>query len=219
MARFMRPLLCGTAMKHQFLAAALFAAFASPALAQTAPPAAPAPVPKEDLVPVAIDTSVGRIVVALDRGHAPVTTANFLHYVDAHRFEGENFYRSMHSQTSNLIQGGVRSDARKLFPPIAHEPTSKTGLHNVAGAISMANAGPGTARSDFFILLSDVPAFDAGDPQGDATGFAAFGHVIDGMDVVKRIFDAPVSATKGEGAMKGQMLDPKITIIKAARVK
>jgi peptidyl-prolyl cis-trans isomerase A (cyclophilin A) len=147
-----------------------------------------------------------------------VTTANFLHYVDTHRLDGESFYRAMHSQTSNLIQGGVRSDARKLFPPIAHESTSTTGLHNVAGAISMANAGPGTARSDFFILLSDVPAFDAGDPQGDATGFAAFGHVTEGMDVVKKIFDAPVSATRGEGAMKGQMLDPQVKIIKATRL-
>ena len=89
----------------------------------------------------------------------------------------------------------------------------------MSGAISMANAGPGTARSDFFILLSDVPAFDAGDPQGDATGFAAFGHVTEGMDVVKKIFDAPVSATKGVGPMKGQMLDPQIRILKAARLK
>jgi peptidyl-prolyl cis-trans isomerase A (cyclophilin A) len=208
----------GRAMKHRFLAAALLTALAAPAFAQAPAPPTAAPAPKEDLVPVAIDTNLGRIVVALDRGHAPVTTANFLHYVDAHRLDGESFYRAMHSQTSNLIQGGVRSDARKLFPPIAHEPTSTTGLHNVAGAISMANAGPGTARSDFFILVTNVPAFDAGDPQGDATGFAAFGHVTEGMDVVKKIFDAPVSATKGEGAMKGQMLDPQIKIIKVARL-
>lgn len=200
------------AMKHRFLTAALLALLAAPALAQ-------APATKEDIVAVAIDTSVGRIVVALDRGHAPVTTTNFLHYVDTHRLDGEVFYRSMHSQTSNLIQGGVRSDARKLFPPIAHEPTTQTGLHNVTGAISMANNGAGTTTADFFILLSDVPAFDAGDPNGDATGFAAFGHVTEGMDVVKKIWDAPVSATKGEGAMKGQMLDPPVRIIKAVRVK
>jgi peptidyl-prolyl cis-trans isomerase A (cyclophilin A) len=168
---------------------------------------------------VAIDTSLGRIVVALDRGHAPVTTANFLHYVDTHRLDGETFYRSMRTDTSNLIQGGVRSDVRKLYPPIAHEPTTQTGLHNVAGAISMANGGAGTTRSDFFILVSDVPGFDAGSPQGDATGFAAFGHVTEGMDVVKKIWDSPVSATKGEGAMKGQMLDPPIKIIRASRVK
>lgn len=206
-------------MKHRILAATLIAILAAPAIGQTPAPTTETPAAQEDLVPVAIDTSLGRIVVALDRRHAPITTANFLHYVDTHRLDGESFYRSMHSQTSNLIQGGVRSDARKLYPPIAHEPTSQTGLHNVAGAISMANAGAGTARADFFILLSDVPAFDAGDPQGDATGFAAFGHVIEGMDVVKKIFDAPVSATKGEGAMQGQMLEPKIQIIKAARVK
>jgi peptidyl-prolyl cis-trans isomerase A (cyclophilin A) len=64
-----------------------------------------------------------------------------------------------------------------------------------------------------------VPAFDASDPQGDATGFAAFGHVIEGMDVVRKIFDAPVSETKGEGPMKGQMLEPQIRILKAARLK
>jgi peptidyl-prolyl cis-trans isomerase A (cyclophilin A) len=125
----------------------------------------------------------------------------------------------MHTDTSNLIQGGVRSDVRKLYPPIAHEPTTQTGLHNVTGAISMANAGPGTTQADFFILVSDVPGFDAGDPQGDATGFAPFGHVTEGMDVVKKIWESPVSPTKGEGAMKGQMLDPPIKIIKAARLK
>jgi len=118
-----------------------------------------------------------------------------------------------------LIQGGVTTDIRKLYPPIAHEPTTQTGLHNVAGAISMANGGAGTARSDFFILLSDMPGLDANGPGGDATGFAAFGHVSEGMDVVRKIWSAPVSPTKGEGAMKGQMLDPRIQIIKAVRVK
>jgi peptidyl-prolyl cis-trans isomerase A (cyclophilin A) len=200
-------------MKHRILIAALLLALPLAASAQ-APAPAPATAPAEDLVPVAIDTSLGRILVALDRLHAPVTTANFLHYVDTHRLDGETFYRAMHAPTSNLIQGGVRSDGRKLFPPIAHEPTSETGLKNVTGAISMANAGPGTARADFFILLSDVPAFDA-----DATGFATFGRVIEGMDVVKKIFDAPVSETKGEGAMKGQMLDPPVKIIKASRLQ
>src|SRR5690242_8300726 len=205
-------------MKHLILTAVLFAALSAPAFAQTAPPAS-APAAKEDLVPVAIDTSLGRIVVALDRAHAPITTANFLHYVDTHRFDGQNFYRAMHVGDGGLIQGGVTTDARKLFQPIAHEPTTQTGLHNVAGAISMANAGPGTAKSDFFILLSDMPALDANGPGGDANGFAAFGRVTAGMDVVKKIFESPVSATKGEGAMKGQMLDPQIKILKAARLK
>lgn len=188
-------------------------------LAVLAAPAAAQPTPAPDLVPVAIDTSLGRIVVALDRLHAPVTTANFLHYVDTHRFDGESFYRAMQVGAGGLIQAGISSDSRKLYPPTAHEPTSKTGLKNVAGAISMANAGPGTARSDFFILLSDIPGLDANGPGGDANGFAVFGHVIEGMDVAKKILEAPVSATKGEGVMKGQMLDPPVRIVKAARLQ
>jgi len=205
-ARFIPALLCGHAMMIRFLAAALLAATSAPALAQAA----------REEVPVAVDTSAGRIVVALDKTHAPVTTANFLHYVDTHRFDGESFYRAMPAGGGGLIQGGIRSDGRKLFPPIAHEPTSQTGLHNVAGAISMANAGPGTARADFFILASDIPSFDA---TASDPGFAVFGHVTEGMDVVEKILGSPVSATAGEGAMKGQMLDPPVKIIKVERVK
>jgi peptidyl-prolyl cis-trans isomerase A (cyclophilin A) len=198
---------------------ALSALTAAPLLAQApAPPPVQAPAPKEELVPVAIETELGRIVVALDRGRAPITTANFLKYVDTHRFDGQTFYRAMKSGDGGLIQGGITTDARKLLPPIAHEPTSLTGIRNVAGAISMARLEPGSARSDFFILLSDTPGFDAGAPGGDADGFAAFGHVVEGMDVVKKIFAAPVSQTRGEGVMKGQMLDPPVKIIKAERV-
>jgi peptidyl-prolyl cis-trans isomerase A (cyclophilin A) len=201
--------------------APLLLCFAAPAIAQTAPAAAPpsAAAPKEDLVNVAIDTSLGRIVIALDRGHAPITTANFLHYVDTHRFDGETFYRAMHSATGGIIQGGIRSDARKLFPPIAEEPTSKTGLKNVAGAVSMARSGPNSERADFFILVSDAPGFDAGADPSDPIGYPVFGHVVEGMDVVKKIFDSPTSPTKGTGVMKGQYLDPAVKIIKAARVK
>jgi peptidyl-prolyl cis-trans isomerase A (cyclophilin A) len=197
--------------------ALLLSAMTTQALAQAAP-AAPtqAPAPAEELVPVAIETSAGRILVGLDKTHAPITTANFLHYVDTHRFDGETFYRAMHVGDGGLIQGGVRSSSLKLYPPIAHEPTSKTGLHNVAGAISMANAGPGTARADFFILASDITSFDA---TATDPGFAVFGHVTEGMDVVNKILASPVSATAGEGPMKGQMLDPAIKIIKAERVK
>lgn len=201
-------------MTMRLIAAAFIAAVSFPAFGQ-ATPAAPQVAAKEELVPVAIDTSLGRIVVALDKTHAPITTANFLHYVDAHRLDGESFYRAMHIGDGGLIQGGITSDARKLYPGIEHEPTTKTGLHNVAGAISMANAGAGTARSDFFILASDMPALDA---SGDNIGFAVFGHVIEGMDVVQKILAAPVSATKGEGPMKGQMLDPTVEITKVTRL-
>lgn len=212
-------------MMHPLLAASLMALLSAPALSQPVSPTSPSPpAAAQDLVPVAIDTSLGRIVVALDRGHAPVTTANFLHYVDTHRLDGQNFYRAMHipdgkGGTGGLIQGGVTTDARKLFAPIGHEPTSVTGIHNVAGAISMANAGPGTARADFFILLSDMPGLDANGPGGDANGFAAFGHVTEGMDVVRKVWESPVSPTKGEGAMKGQMLDPQVKILRAERLQ
>lgn len=179
--------------------------------APTAPPPTVAPAPAENLVRVALDTGAGRIVIALDRGRAPITVANFLHYVDSGKLNGESFYRAMPYGKGGLIQGGVTSDARKLVGPIAHEPPSATGLKHVSGTISMANFGPGTARSDFFIITTDIPAFD--------NSFAAFGRVIEGMDVVQKILASPVSPTKGEGVMKGQMLEPKMTITKAARIK
>ena len=188
---------------------ALSLLLAVPAAAQT--PAAP-PAPSDDLVKVALDTSAGRIVLALDRGHAPITTANFLKYVDAGRFNGESFYRAMKvGADGGIIQGGITTDARKLYPAIEHEPVSKTGIKHVAGTVSMAAFSPGTAKADFFILTTDIPSFDA--------SFAAFGHVVEGMDVVKAIQASPTSPTKGEGVMRGQMLDPVVKITKASRLK
>lgn len=201
-------------MTMRILAAALLAALPTPVTSQPATPVSTEG-PAAVLVPVAIETSAGRIVVALDKTHAPISTANFLHYVDTHRYDGETFYRAMHVGDGGLIQGGVHSNALKLFSPIKHEPTSVTGLHNVAGAISFANGGPGTARADFFILASDVPSFDA---TVDDPGYAVFGHVVEGMDVVAKILSSPVSPTKGSGALKGQMLDPPVKIIRIQRL-
>lgn len=202
---------------------ALVAAILAAPLTAQGPPAAVAPssapsagTPVEQLVKVALDTSAGRIVLALDKARAPITTTNFLAYVDGGKFNGEKFYRAMSYDKGGLIQGGITSDARKQRPPIAHEPTSQTGIKHVAGTISMANAGPGTARSDFFILTTDIPAFDA---TATDPGFAAFGHVVEGMDVVAKIFAEPLSPTKGLGAMKGQMLEVPVRIVKASRVK
>ena len=181
---------------------------AAPLAAQTATP----PTPAEDLVKVALDTGAGRIVLALDQGRAPVTTKNFLRYVDAGRFNGEGFYRAMKfAGGGGLVQAGITSDARKLYPPIEHEPVSKTGIKHVAGTVSMAAFSPGSARADFFILESAAPSFDA--------SFAAFGKVAEGMDVVKMILASPTSPTKGEGVMKAQMLEPVVKITKALRVK
>jgi peptidyl-prolyl cis-trans isomerase A (cyclophilin A) len=181
---------------------------AAPLAAQTAPAAS---TPAEEVVKVALDTEKGRIVLALDKAHAPITTANFLKYVDSGRYNGESFYRSMRfTAGGGIIQGGITTDARKLYPAIEHEPVSKTGIKHVAGTVSMAAFSPGTAKADFFILTSDVPSFDP--------NFAAFGRVIEGMDVVKAIQAAPTSPTKGEGVMRGQMLDPVVKITKASRV-
>jgi peptidyl-prolyl cis-trans isomerase A (cyclophilin A) len=187
--------------------------FAIALAALSATVSAQAPAPRAGLVPVSIETNLGRIVVALDAAHAPLTTANFLAYVDSRKFDGESFYRAMPYGDGGLIQGGIRSDARKLNPPVAFESSDRTGIHNRAGVIAMAAPAPGKAQADFFIETTDIAAFDG------PNGFAAFGHVVEGMDVVKAILAAPVSPTKGEGPMKGQMLDPTVKIIKAERVK
>ena len=201
-------------MKYRIMLAACLAALAAPALAQT-PMGILAPAPREDLVKVAFDTDKGRIVLALDKGRAPATTANFLSYVDKHWFDGEAFYRAFKYGDGGVIQGGVRSGGKQL-PPIEVEPTSKTGLSNKAWTVAMANGGPVSTRSDFFIMTTDIAAFDA---KGTDLGFAAFGRVIEGQDVVKAILAAPTSPTLGTGSMKGQMLEPAVKILKAERVK
>ena len=193
--------------------------FAAPLAAQpAAPPAAEAP--KDDLVRVALETEAGRIVLALDRRRAPVSTANFLRYVEAKRFDGINFYRAMKLwEGTGLVQAGVR-DGAKLYPPIAHEPTSQTGLRHEDGTISMARQEPGSARGDFFITVGKVEGFDANSGQeGDDLGYAAFGRVVEGMDVVRKLLAAPVSATKGEkDGMKGQILEPPVKVVKAVKL-
>lgn len=201
-------------MKTRIILAALLAAAAAPALAQ-APATPPAVAAKADLVRVAIETEKGRIVVALDRAHAPLTVANFLAYVDKGYLDGQPFYRAMPLTGGGLIQGGSRDGAKQL-PPIAVETTTKTGLKNKAGSIVMANGGPLATRSDFFILTVDVPTFNA---TATDIGFAPFGTVTEGMDVVQAIFASPRSPTKGAGAMKGQMLEPVVKMLKVTRLK
>jgi peptidyl-prolyl cis-trans isomerase A (cyclophilin A) len=169
-------------------------------------------------VRVVLKTGEGSITLELEKERAPLTTANFLRYVDSKRLDGIDFYRAMRvAPDYGLIQAGVR-DPRRLFPPIAHEATTQTGLSHVEGAISMARTAPGTAAADFFITVGAMPAMDA-DPrqQGDNLGFAVFGRVVEGMDVVRRILAAPTSPTEGEGVMKGQMLSPRIPILSARR--
>lgn len=170
-------------------------------------------------VRVTVQTSEGAIVVALDRAHAPITAANFLRYVDQKRLDGVTIYRALRfGENGGLIQGGPRGNPKRVLPPIAHEPTTKTGLSHVAGTISMARFAPGTATADFFILASDISSLDANPAQtGDNAGFAAFGHVVEGMDVVQRIVTLPTSPTAGEGALKGQMLVAPVRIVSVRR--
>jgi peptidyl-prolyl cis-trans isomerase A (cyclophilin A) len=210
------------------LLALALVALAMPALAQTpapaAPPAAPAeaaPAPRPATVRVTLATAEGPIVLELEKERAPVTTANFLRYVDQKRFDGAVFYRAMKLSPDGsygLIQGGTRNDRKTTLPPIAHEPTSKTGLSHVDGAVSMARGAPGSATGDFFISIGALTSLDA-DPSkpGDNQGFAVFGRVVEGMDVVRKIMAAPTSPTEGQGVMKGQMIAAPVKIATARR--
>ncbi len=200
------------------LAPALLWLAAIPALAQeTAPPPAPAPAaPKPAVVHVTLTTSEGPIVLELEKERAPITTANFLRYVTGKRLDGTTFYRAVKVEDGfGLVQGGARNDPKRVFPNIAHEPTTKTGLSHVDGAISMARAAPGTASGDFFIVVGGFPTMDADPKQpGDNQGFAVFGHVSQGMDLVRKILNSPTGDT-GPAVMKGQMLVAPVKIISA----
>lgn len=201
---------------------------AAPADAAARRKAAPTPPPPPaklgDTVRVVLTTEAGPITLELDHLHAPVTTENFVAYVDQKRFDGTIFYRSMRLQApageaAGLIQGGTQNDPKRTLKPIAHEPTTQTGILHKAWTISMARYAPGTATGDFSILLSDLPSLDA-DPKatGDNAGYAAFGHVVAGQDTVRKIFDAPLSPTLGEGFLKGQMIAAPIRIVSARRI-
>ncbi len=218
-------LLHHAAMSSRFaLAAAPFLlALVAAAPVKHARVAAPASLP--DVVRVALATELGTITVDLDVKHAPVTATNFVRYVDQRRFDGIVFYRVMRlpwgTPPNGLIQAGVRGDPKRVLKPIAHEPTSATGILHTAGALSMARNAPGTATGDFSILLSDLASLDADPKATDAeavAGYAAFGHVVGGMDVVRKIYDVPLSATQGAGVMKGQMIERPVHIVTARRV-
>jgi peptidyl-prolyl cis-trans isomerase A (cyclophilin A) len=166
-------------------------------------------------------TSEGPITLALEKERAPLTTANFLRYVDQKRLDGVTFYRAMKlGAEAGLIQGGPQGDPKRILKPVPHEPTTTTGLSHVDGTISLARFAPGTATADFFITVGPVLSLDANPAAaGDVAGFAAFGHVVEGMDVVKRILAAPTSATAGVGVMKGQMIAAPVKVLTVRRVK
>jgi peptidyl-prolyl cis-trans isomerase A (cyclophilin A) len=174
------------------------------------------------LVRVALKTTKGVITLELEAAKAPITVRNFLRYVDMKLLDKSDFYRVSHVPNlpdHGLVEGGLRDNRAKVLKPIAHESTLKTGLTHRDGTISMARRAPGTATADFFIVVGDQKGFDA-DPtgEGDKDGFAAFGQVVEGMEVVQTLFGLPVSATAGVGAMRGEMLKTPVTIVTARRV-
>jgi peptidyl-prolyl cis-trans isomerase A (cyclophilin A) len=152
------------------------------------------PASKEKWVACRIETELGEILIRVYPDKAPVTVANFLRYVEAGLFNGTTFFRVVTpgNQPNNavkieVIQGGD-VDEIKCFPPIALETTKMTGLRHRDGTVSMARAEPATATCNFFICINDQPELDFnGRRNPDGQGFAAFGQVVSGMDVVRRI--------------------------------
>jgi peptidyl-prolyl cis-trans isomerase A (cyclophilin A) len=190
------------------------------ALLSIAPASAPTYAPPADPADVRVTmlTEQGPVVLAVHSGKAPVTAANFLKYVDQKRLDGTAFYRGVGAADYGFVQGGAQNDPKRILPPIAHEPTTQTGLVHDEGALSMARYAPGSATGDFFVVLGRMPSMDAHpDAPGDNQGFAVFAHVVEGLDVIKAILIAPKSPTKGEGVMKGQMLETPGKILSVRR--
>jgi peptidyl-prolyl cis-trans isomerase A (cyclophilin A) len=168
--------------------------------------------PKPEKVDVVIETSLGDIEVSLDAGHAPNTTKNFLRYVDEGHYTDARFHRTVKMDNQpdkkikiEVIQGGVsEAMSKKDFRAIKLERTNKTGVKHLDGTISMARDGADTATSDFFICIGDQPELDFGGKRNpDGQGFAAFGQVTKGMDIVRKIQQSPC---------KDQTLTPEIAI-------
>lgn len=169
------------------------------------------------IVRVRLVTSAGSIVLALDARRAPKTVANFLAYVDDGRLDDTEFYRATRRKSDprfGFIQGGIAQDARRMLPPLPLEPTSQTGITHQDGTISMAHGiNADAANANFSIMVGPNPGLDA---KPGNRGYAAFGRVIAGMDVVKRILALPTGG--GRDAMKGQMILAPVKILRAERL-
>ncbi len=170
-------------------------------------------------VRVLIQTELGDIEVELDGQRAPVTTENFLRYLDGGFYVGGQFHRTVKLKPDNQPNNTVKIEviqassnpAKQGFAPIPLERTSVTGLKHLDGTVSMARVGPDTATSDFFVCLDAQPELDFGGKRNaDGQGFAAFGRVVNGMEVVKKIHQSPAEA---------QSLTPPIKIIAIKRIK
>ena len=177
----------------------------------------------DDNVKIIMVTSEGSIEIELYADKAPGTVGNFLRYIDGGIFDGGSFYRVVTNENDHgepkieVIQGGMNRNG-KAFPPIDHETTMDTGILHTDGVISMARGDVGTANSEFFICIGDQPGLDFGQNRNtDGLGFAAFGKVTSGMDVVRAIEQLPANADSKSPYTKGQMLDSPVAIISISR--
>jgi peptidyl-prolyl cis-trans isomerase A (cyclophilin A) len=179
----------------------------------------PAPTQSPSPARLRITTDLGVIDVEVDQAHAPVTSANFLKYVDGAFFDGGQFHRSARLETQadrpvriEVVQASInRERSKESFPAIPLERTSVTGLTHKDGTLSMARSGPDSATSSFFICVGDQPSLDFGGARNaDGQGFAAFGRVVAGMDVVRKIHQSPA---------KGETLEPPVKILKVERLR
>lgn len=174
-------------------------------------------------VNLVMSTSEGDIEIELFTEQAPVTTSNFLKLVDGGHFDGSSFYRVVTYDNDNgnpkieVIQGGL-GDRESPFEPIAHETTKESGISHTDGVISMARGEVGTASSEFFICIGDQAGLDYGNVRNaDEQGFAAFGKVVEGMDVVRKINGLPADAPSDSDYTKGQILEEPVTIVSVRR--
>lgn len=172
---------------------------------------------------VRLETDAGPILLELYADKAPGTVANFLRYVDEKRYDDSRFYRvvRLDNQASSpvkieVIQGGLQTDSTRRLPPILQETTQKTGLRHLDGTLSMARNMPNSETSEFFICVNDQPELDFGGKRNlDGQGFAAFGRVVEGMEIVRRIQQGET----GSSAALAQTLKKPVIIRTARRVK
>lgn len=169
---------------------------------------------------VVITTDRGVMVVELEAQRAPITTTNFLRYVDAAKYDNGTFYRA--ARNKGAPEGGTIVAGMPLgghpYPPIAHESTTQTGLRHRNGTISLGRFSPGSATADFFICVGDEPYLDAHPgAKGDNLGYAAFGEVVQGMSVARRILAAPTAGHSPFPEQRGQWLTKPVKIVSMRR--
>ncbi len=191
---------------------------------------------KEKALPrVLLETEHGAIMVELDEKAVPISTSNFLNYVDQRLFDGAEFYRTAYAGENSeisIVQGGIKGDGMRAKPiyanddnrpssldPIVHEPTNETGLKNTRGSIAYGRFEPGTASSEFFFNMADNVVLDAASKESlDGLGYAVFGKVVEGMNVLEIIQALPSDASASSSSLQGQILDHPVIIKSATRV-